>query len=65
MASGMGVSPSVSLFTPMMLAWSASEALRAGESPRMLRGVLTFDRLAGVCAGLGVNGPPYSCSSCW
>ena len=61
-ASSIGVSRSV--LTPPIVACKASEALRAGESPRTLIGVLTLDRLTGVCPGLGVNGPPYSCSSC-
>lgn len=55
--------------TSESLAWQSNDACRASlawrasESPAVL-GVGTFDRLIGLGAGLGVNGPPYSSSSC-
>ena len=64
-ASSIGVSRSVSFFKLLKLDCKASDAWRVGESPLALEGVFTFDRLGGVGAGLGVSGPPYSCSSCW
>lgn len=46
-------------------AWSASDARRVGEvSPRKLDGVCWCDLFIGEFAGDGVNGPPYSYSSC-
>jgi hypothetical protein len=65
-ASLMEISRSPSCLTALLviLACNASVAFRAGESPRRLDGVLTADRFMGLGAGLGVNGPPYSNSSC-
>lgn len=63
-ASAIGVSRSTSFLTPLMVDCRISDAWRAGESPLPLAGVLTVERLIGVWAGLGVKGPPYSCSSC-
>lgn len=62
-----GVAVSTSCLSPLapMLACKASLACRAGESPRRLDGVATFERFTGLGAGLGVKGPPYSYSSCW
>lgn len=44
-------------------ACSALDACRAGESA--LEGVLMLGCFMGLGAGLGVNGPPCSHSSCW
>lgn len=65
-ASLMAISRSCSCLTGFRakLACNDSVAFRAGESPRRLDGVLTVDRFMGLGAGLGVNGPPYSNSSC-
>ena len=45
-------------------ALSASEARMAGDSSRRLEGVCWCDFFIGELAGDGVNGPPYSNSSC-
>lgn len=64
-ASVIGTSRSESLLCPFIVACRASVACRAGDSARRPEGVWTLDRFIGLGAGLGVNGPPYSSSSCW